>query len=495
MNNKLLEQLSSNNIDYEKLDESLKRFIETVSATYDSLVSTEVETLNQQLRQESAYHYLILNNLKSAIAAIEPESDVLRTSAIEGDDINYLTNSLIKLVSSQKALNLKLKERAEELEKVNTLLTQEKDKLAREKAQDKAILFAIADGLVVTNLKGEIVLVNKSFEQIIDVDKNRVIGKRMSDIVKLENKFGQIIPEDENIRYISMQTGVKHSTPVDKTHYYIRPNGSKFPVFITVAPIIIANQIVGSVEIFRDITTEEELNKSKTEFVSIASHQLRTPLSAINWYTELLQEDEGLTPEDMKQYLNEIVKAKERMSDIINALLDVSRIELGTFKVNPEDVDIDNIINTTIKDNSSAIQTKNIQINIDNQFKGKILKLDNRLITIIFQNIVGNAIKYSFTNGTINVGIVAQLDSKDSILIKIEDFGLGIPKKDQGQIFTKMFRADNIKKVDTDGNGLGLYIVKSIIDVIGGKIWFESEENKGTTFFVEIPSNWEQKNK
>jgi PAS domain S-box-containing protein len=502
MNQNLSDTLRRHGIETEKLTPEMGKLFSEINETYELLDkhnnvsdSNEINELNKQLRQESAYHYLIINNLKSAIASLESDSEILQTNAHESDDINYLTNSLIQLVTTQKNLNRELLERARQLEEINILLSKEKEKLAKEKAQDSAILFAIADGLVVTNLKGEIILVNNSFEQLLNVPRDKVIGKRMSEIVILKNKFDVEIPEENNIRYLSMRSGQKYSTPLDTTHYYIRRDGKKFPVRITIAPIIMANQIVGSVEIFRDITKEEELNKAKNEFVSIASHQLRTPLSAINWYTELLLEDKKIKiGEENENYLSEIVKAKDRMSDIINALLDVSRIELGTFKVNPEIVKIDDIIRTIIKDHQPSVLSKSLKVDYNNSTSIDDYSFDTRLITIILQNIIGNAIKYTPTNGQVSINLSIDTSNQNQLLVEVKDTGMGIPDKDKKNIFSKMFRADNIRKIDTDGNGLGLYIVKSILDVVKGKIWFESKEGKGSTFYCLIPTKWEKRN-
>lgn len=234
-----------------------------------------------------------------------------------------------------------------------------------------------------------------------------------------------------------------------------------------------------------DITQSKEIDKVKTEFVSLASHQLRTPLSTIRWYVEiLLDEDMGDLNKKQKEYLDEIYKGNLRMVELVSALLNVSRLELGTFSVEPELVRITTISNTVIKELRPKIKEKKIKFSKDYDESLGRMSLDRRLMGMIFQNLLSNSIKYTLEGGEVSLKISKE---KEVVRIVVSDTGLGIPKSQHKNIFKKLFRADNVKVTDTEGTGLGLYIVKSVLDQSGGKIWFESKENKGTTFFVEIP--------
>ncbi len=244
---------------------------------------------------------------------------------------------------------------------------------------------------------------------------------------------------------------------------------------------------ISCVVIFEDITKEKQIDKAKTEFVSLASHQLRTPLSTVNWYTEmLLAGDAGKINKKQKKYLDEIYTGNQRMVELVNDLLDVSRLELGTFSVDTEPTDIVKLAQDVMKEQNPQITERKIKLTSDFAKDIPIMQADQKLLRIVFQNLLSNAVKYTPEGGSIKFGISLDKE-KHHVNIQVADTGYGIPKNHRDKIFTKLFRADNVREKDTKGTGLGLYIVKSIIDLTEGTIRFESEENKGTTFYVSLP--------
>lgn len=229
------------------------------------------------------------------------------------------------------------------------------------------------------------------------------------------------------------------------------------------------------------------IDETKSQFVTIASHQLRTPLTAIKWYAELLLTGGlGNLNDNQKEYLQELFHASEKMAELIDALLNVSRIEMGTFSVNPEPVNLASLIQEELKELSMQIQDKNFKFSEKYDQTIPLINLDVNLTKIIIQNILSNAVKYTKEGGEISINLRLTKNSS-KILFSVKDTGYGIPEDQQSKIFTKLFRADNIKQLDTQGTGLGLYVIKSILETFNGKIWFESTENIGSTFFIEIP--------
>ena len=227
------------------------------------------------------------------------------------------------------------------------------------------------------------------------------------------------------------------------------------------------------------------LDLAKDEFVSIASHQLRTPLTALKGYTGMLLDgDPGPINDKQREYLNEIKDANDRMIVLITALLNVSRVDLNVFIVEPEPVDFQKVAESVLGDLAGAINDKKIRVETGFEKGIPLINADPSITQMIFQNLLTNAVKYTPANGTITLKI-----RKDgpTILISIADTGYGIPDAAKPKIFTKLFRADNARTKDPSGTGLGLYIVKETIEKTGGKIWFESKENKGSTFYVSIP--------
>jgi len=243
---------------------------------------------------------------------------------------------------------------------------------------------------------------------------------------------------------------------------------------------------VGTIEVARDITIEKDIYKAKTEFVSVASHQLKTPLSTVNWYAEMLLDgDAGELNEKQKDYVNEVYDGSKKMVALVNSLLNVSRIELGSFSIEPELVDIRSIADNSLKDLKLVIVDNKASIKTFYDDDLEKIKLDPKLIKIVFDNLLSNALKYTPVGGEIKVEIKT---SNNDVLVAVSDNGFGIPQSQQAQIFTKLFRADNANTKKVSGTGLGLYIVKSIVEqTSGGKIWFESTEGKGTTFFFTLP--------
>ncbi|MES2314973.1 MAG: ATP-binding protein [Patescibacteria group bacterium] len=376
----------------------------------------------------------------------------------------------------------KLKKLYETLEK--KVFDRTKD-LAQLRSRSEAILASVGDGLVVVNKEGRINYINKSFEEMLGWKAKEVLGKSMVQVVPREDIHGTKVSFKERI-LTQVLSGEKFVADLTNPFYYIRKDTSRFPTSSIVAPVTLDGKIVGAVEVFRDITKEKEIDKAKTEFVSLASHQLRTPLSTVNWYSEmLLSGDAGKVTSTQKKYLEEIYRGNQRMVELVNTLLDVSRIELGTLVVESKPTNIIKLIESVIDEQKPQILEKMIAFTSSFQKTIPLMKADQKLLRMVVQNILSNAIKYTPDKGKVNISLT--LDETKTILLKISDSGYGIPKNQQHKIFTKLFRADNVIGKDTEGTGLGLYIAKSIVEQGGGKIWFTSDENKGSTFYVTLP--------
>jgi PAS domain S-box-containing protein len=332
----------------------------------------------------------------------------------------------------------------------------------------------VSDLVVITDLEGIVIYGNQAIKKITGYEVDEAIGK----------KAGKLWRKPMNLEYYeNLWSTIKNKKQIFEDNIInVRKDGTEYQADLSITPILDKNnKTMYFVGIERDVTREKEIDKAKTEFISLASHQLRTPLSTIKWYIDGWRCRQINSDKKTKAYAG-----SDRMVKLVNALLNVSRIESGTYMVNPQPVDVVTSFKNVIADNEQAIMDKKLKINFDKKIKIPLINLDPNLVTIIFQNLFSNAVKYTLKNGNIDVDF--KIDNKiNSLLIKIKDDGLGIPLAQKDKIFTKLFRADNVQRTDTEGTGLGLYLIKSLIDRGNGKIWFESVENKGTTFYVTLP--------
>lgn len=234
-----------------------------------------------------------------------------------------------------------------------------------------------------------------------------------------------------------------------------------------------------------DITKQKKAEDAKSEFVSLASHQLRTPIAGMKWSAELLQMDnpEALT-ERQQKYIDRLLMSIKRIAVLIDDFLRVSRFELGTFTPEYEEVDITELFEDVMSELAPRVEKK--QLIVKTFFDKSIGKVttDPNLLRMMVTNLYSNATKYTRENGTIHIGFGKK---DDTMIITVADNGMGIPIEDQDTIFTKLFRASNAVRNVPDGTGLGLYIVREAVAVLKGQVTFTSTENLGTTFEVILP--------
>ncbi len=222
------------------------------------------------------------------------------------------------------------------------------------------------------------------------------------------------------------------------------------------------------------------------DFVSLASHQLRTPLSAVKWNSEiLLSQKSGRLNQKQHEYLREIYRSNERAINLVNDLLDVSRIQEGRIHLEFRPTKVEDAIEEIIDNFNTLIRASRVSINFE-IINGPLpsIETDREKLQRIVVNLLSNSIKYTRAKGKIRIAVEK---NKNHLKISVSDSGIGIPKADQAKVFKKFFRSPNVIKLAPDGTGLGLFIAKSLIEAMGGKISFHSQEGKGTTFYFTLP--------
>lgn len=227
-----------------------------------------------------------------------------------------------------------------------------------------------------------------------------------------------------------------------------------------------------------------DLDRMKSEFVSLVTHQLRTPLSGIKWSLSLMIGGEfGLLNREQQVYLMKIYEANDRMIALINDLLQADRVESGTVKLQQVPTQLLNLLENVIVEMEQLAGHKNVRIDYEHPKELPLIPVDPENMRVILQNLIENAVKYTPPGGVVTIS----LREADGIEFSVTDTGIGIPKEQQKHVFRRFFRAPNAVLSETEGSGLGLYIVENIVRRHGGTIRFTSTENVGTTFIVTLP--------
>lgn len=373
--------------------------------------------------------------------------------------------------------------------------------IKEERIKMQAMLLSIGEGVVAVDKEAKIILANKAFEEMTGWKAEEVIGGKALEIIPQEDEKGNPIPAEERGLWRVLHGEKIAMSLSPATRYYVRKDKTRFPVAFTAAPLIVDEKIIGAVNVFRDISKEQETDRAKTEFVSIVAHQLRTPLASMSLAMEmLLAGSAGKTEKERKKYLKDIYKDVWAMNELVNRLLNISRLEMGTLIVKPGPVNLRNFLNDVLENLLPQIKKKGIKFEKE---YGKNLpvvsEIDKNILRNILENIITNSMKYTPEKGKICFKAEKQ---NGNIVLSVSDNGSGIPEDLKPKIFTKLFRAyDLLAGDEIKGSGIGLYIAKELTERSGGKIWFESpnpqcadEENKGmpagrhgTAFYVSFP--------
>jgi PAS domain S-box-containing protein len=418
---------------------------------------------------------LMLEALRAHQEALEESKKVLEIR------VQARTRELRELTEKQeeiiKTKTEELREKIKELEKSQTALLSiledaEKERQVAEEERDKtlAIISNFADGLLVFDKEGKVSLINPQAENFLKVKGKEVIGKSILEL----SQFPDFKPIAEAVGE-ELKGIFRKEVPIRED----------LILEATTVPIMREEEKIGTLMILHDVTREKMIERMKTEFVSISAHQLRTPLSAIKWTLKMLLDgDLGEVTKEQKEFLDKIYQSNERMINLINDLLNVARIEEGRYIYKPVLANIVPICQSIINSSQTEIERKKLKVVFKTSKELPKVKVDIEKISLAIQNLVENAIRYNKEGGEIEINI----EKKDKeIQFTIKDTGIGIPKSEQSRVFSKFYRGSNALRMETEGSGLGLFITKNIIEAHGGRIWFESEEGKGTTFYFTLP--------
>lgn len=416
-----------------------------------------------------------LRHLTERVGHLRPGAWVIKRSVYTGDEVEVLDQVVVAMAGRLKQV----------YEKQEQVITDRTKELKQQYALDRAVLEGIGYGVVAVDRKGVVTDVNPSAASSLGEHRDHLIGKTIESVVLLCGHRGNPLKGTHPVR-VCLQSHKTLRSPANM-HINIRcKDESLLPVSYSVSPLTVDRTTFGAIIVFQDVTEERRLDYLKSEFIELASHQLRTPLSALRWYVELFTEQKKNLNNEQRGFLKEMQHSVVRMIALLNSLLHAAHLEGDNLKPEIQKTDMTLLIHELHDDCRAMTRDKGLACNLNAPMKKTVIETDPILMRIVLQNLLSNAVKYTPSNSKSSIGI-SLTQGKNGVAIVVKDQGVGIPKSEQDRVFQKFFRAKNVRKRDTDGNGLGLYITRTIIERLGGSISFKSEENKGTIFTVKLP--------
>lgn len=307
------------------------------------------------------------------------------------------------------------------------------------------------------------------------------------DAIAFEEFLDLIHPADRQYVRDVIATSFQNGTPFEFEHRIILPTGNE-RILKGMGKTIRdktgkATRMLGTSQ---DITLAKQLDSAKDEFISLVSHQLRTPLTIIRIHGSILEEGiVGTLDPQQAKHIKTMTRASIRLIELVDDILSISRVTLNRIKVNAKPTDPNHLIEVCVEETRPAAQVKEVTLLFRPDARVGLMLIDNVIFGEILRNLLSNAVRYvDETRGRITVAFKKR---KDEYVLSVRDNGIGIPEADHAYVFDRFYRANNAKVADSEGSGLGLYIVKLFAEAAGGRIWFESVEGKGTTFYVAFP--------
>lgn len=339
-----------------------------------------------------------------------------------------------------------------------------------------SVLSHMSDGVLATDRRGNLTIVNNTALQFLNIaDEEQVLGKSILDVLKIRRQFS-----------------IRHLVDEDQDQVILDDLNEDLILSAYFSPIKRESGFVsGLVCVLHDVTSQQKEERERKEFVSNVSHELRTPLTSVKSYVEAFSDGAINDPELAPRFLGVVSDETERMIRMINDLLSLSRMDSGTAKLNLEYVNINELFNYILNRfdmiiKNEAADPSQKKYTIVRYFTKKDLwvEIDTDKFTQVVDNIMNNAVKYSPDGGVITARL---LETHNHVILSISDQGLGIPRKDLGHIFDRFFRVDKARSRKQGGTGLGLAISKEVVNLLGGQIWVDSVEGKGSTFYISLP--------
>jgi signal transduction histidine kinase/GAF domain-containing protein len=451
----------------------------------ESLIVDEVQSDPRWVHQAE------VDNLPHAamVVLIEATTDILGVMMLFSDTPGAFNADHLRLVTAAASQGANAMNNAElytlirdQAERLGLMLRQEQV----EATKSSAILDSVADGVMVADADGQVILFNTTAGRILRVSSDRVLNRPMSAMTGLYGTSASRWSETIKLWMEHPETYL----PGDFVEDRIILEDERV-ISVRLSPVIMGEQFLGSVMIFRDITREVEVDRLKSEFVATVSHELRTPMTSIKGYADLLLLGAaGDISEQQQRFLETIKQNADRLSVLVNDLLDISRIDQGRVELRFAPLNLIDVIQVVREhlEGRSKDEKRPMDVTIDLPDEPSLTVWgDYDKVVQIVSNLADNAFNYTPPGGHITLSVGRE---GEHMIISVADTGIGIPRELEERIFERFFRGDEVHELvmDTPGTGLGLAIVREFVQMHNGRIWFDSEVGKGTTFYVELPS-------
>ena len=490
-------------IEDDKLDQlAFERLVKDEKLSYDYIIVDSVEAsqkiLNNQsfdviitdysLQDGTAFDILEETKESPIIFTTGAGNEKLAVEAMKAGAYDYLIKnpsrsylSILPLIIENAVNHAKMVKKVKAYhENLEDIVKERTEQLKQEKELLSVTLSSMTDGVIVVDQYKNVILLNNIAEKITGYTFENAKGKNINELLQFINELTKEPVENPIDKVLS--TG-QIQTMIEPGILIVTEN-EEYPVSISAAPFSkIKGTLSGVVVVIHDRSQEHVVDQMKTDFISSVSHELRTPLTSIKAYTETILRDPNMSEEQKREFLITVDSEANRLTDLVNSLLDISKLDSGQFEIVKQDIDIVDVVEKTILSLKCSADNKNITL--DKTVTGEIPNLwghDSRIKSLV-TNLISNAIKFTPNDGKVSVSIEY---SNEELILSVSDTGIGIPEKDISHIFDRFYRVPHSEK-QTTGTGLGLAIVKEVATLHGGTVEVKSKLEEGTTFTVKLP--------
>ncbi|MHC5373402.1 cell wall metabolism sensor histidine kinase WalK [Enterococcus sp. LJL120] len=368
-----------------------------------------------------------------------------------------------------------LSQLGESFNQLSERIEETQDSMEAERNRLDSVLTHMTDGVIATDRRGTVITINETALSLLGITSEEAVGESILTLLNIQEDYSlrRLLEETKDLLLDRSESDRRENQLILKVNFSMLRRESGF--------------ISGLVAVIHDVTEQERTEQERREFVSNVSHELRTPLTSMRSYIEALSEGAWQDEEVAPQFLKVTLEETDRMIRMINDLLDLSRMDVGTnTTLQREFVNFTELVNFVLDRFDMMVSSQEKEYVIRREFTQRNLwvEIDTDKMIQVIDNIMNNAIKYSPDGGTITVRLI---ETHNNIIFSVSDQGLGIPRKDLGRVFDRFYRVDKARARAQGGTGLGLAISREVVKAHGGSIWAESQENRGSTFYIALP--------